>query len=88
MLMGKLYRFNEEQFVANVNYRLLREAATKLSGELIPVECERLSEGGDYIVELEDSRKIKCRLRKNVNSGVSGLPPRFVYRFSGRTTLA
>ena len=83
MQIGRLYRFSEEQFVANVNYRLLGGAPTNLWGELVPLECGRIADGGDYIVKLADNRKIKCNLRKNVNLGVIGIPPRFVYRFVG-----
>ena len=83
MLIGRLYRFSEEHFVANVSYRLLGEAPKSFWGELIPVECARVADGGDYIVELADNRKIKCSLKKNVNSGVIGMPPRFRYRFVG-----
>jgi len=86
--VGKLFRFSEEQFVANVNYRLLRETPTHLCGELVPIEYVRVSDGADYIVELEDSRKIQCNLKKNVNLGVIGMPPRFKYRFTGATPLA
>jgi len=83
MHSGKLYRFNEEQFVTTVNYRLLGDTSVKVSGELIPDGYGQISDGGDYIVELEDSHKIKCNLRKNVNLPAIGLPPRFVYRFVG-----
>jgi len=83
MQTGRLYRFNEEQFVADVNYRLLGEAPANLWGELIPMEYGHVNDGGDYIVELDDNRKIKCNLKKNVNLGVTGIPPRFVYRFAG-----
>ncbi len=88
MRSGRLYRFDEEQFVANVDYRLLGERHRSLSGELIPLENGRVTDGGDYIVELEDNRKVKCNLRKNVNLGVIGLPPRFVYHFTGTTVVA
>ena len=83
MHTGKLYRFNEEQFVANVNYRLLGDAPTHIWGELVPMQCGRISDGGDYTVELEDNHKIKCNLKKNVNLPAIGLPPRFVYHFIG-----
>lgn len=81
--VGKLFRFSEGQFVANVNYRLLGETATHLWGELVPIEYVSVSDGPDYIVELEDNRKIRCNLKKNVNLGVIGMPPRFRYRFRG-----
>ena len=83
MHTGKLYRFNEEQFVANVNYRLLGDAPTNVWGELIPMEYGRISDGRDYIFEMEDNRKIKCNLKKNVNLPAIGVPARFVYSFVG-----
>ncbi len=83
MHTGRLYRFNEQKLVANVNYRLLNEAPTSLCGELVPMEHVHISDGGDYIVELEDNHKIKCNLKKNVNLGVIGMPSRFRYRFVG-----
>ncbi len=83
MNAGKLYSFNEEQFVTDVNYRLLDTDFKGVSGELIPAGYGLISDGGEYIVELEDSRKIRCSLRKNVNRPTVGLPPRFVYRFAG-----
>ncbi len=83
MNAGKLYSFNEEQFVTDVNYRLLGADYKSVSGELIPAGYGLISDGGKYIVELEDSRKIRCSLRKNVNRPTVGLPPRFVYRFTG-----
>jgi len=81
--LGRLYRFSEEQFVVNVSYRLLGETSKNLWGELVPVEYARVADGGDYIVELADNHKIKCNLKKNVNRGAIGMPPRFVYRFVG-----
>ena len=81
MPVGRLFRRNEEQFVANINYRLLDEAPTHLWGELVPIEHVKVSDGSDYIVELEDSSKIQCRLKKNDSLAVIGMPPRFRYRF-------
>jgi len=81
--VGKLYRFSDKQFVTNVNYRLHSEKSTNWWGELIPMEYGRISDGRDYIFELEDNRKIKCNLKKNVNLPAIGVPARFVYRFAG-----
>ncbi len=83
MNAGKLFSHNEEQFVTDVNYRLLGFDRKSVSGELIPAGHGLISDGGEYVVELEDSRKIRCSLRKNVNRPTVGLPPRFVYRFTG-----
>ncbi|MFC2003708.1 hypothetical protein ACFLV4_07210 [Chloroflexota bacterium] len=83
MHTGKLYRMNEEQFVVDVDYRLLGETLANFWGELGPAECTRIADGGDYIVKLADNRKIKCNLKKNVNRAAVGFPARFVYRFAG-----
>ncbi len=83
MYRGRLFKSNEEQIVANVRYRLLGQAPSKTWGELVPVECGQISDGGDYIVELENNNKLKCNLKKIVNQVVIGMPPRFVYRFTG-----
>jgi len=81
MQSGKLYRTSEEQFVTDINYQLLGDKQT--TGELLPTKYCKISDGGDYIVELEDNQRIKCNLRKNFNRMAIGLPPRFSYRFSG-----
>lgn len=83
MQMGRLYKSAEEQFVTNVNYRLIGQTSRNICGELVPTECVGIADGGDYTVELADNRKITCNLKKNVNLRVIGLPPRFVYRFVG-----
>ncbi len=83
MQIGRLYRSGEEQLVTNVNYRLIGQISRNICGELVPVECARVADGGDYIVELADNRRIKCNLKKNVNRATVGLPARFVYRFAG-----
>lgn len=46
--IGKLYRFSDEQFVADINYQLLGETLTNFWGELIPTEYVRIGDGGDY----------------------------------------
>ena len=55
MGIGKLYRFSDDQFVANVDYQLFHhEAATKWWGELSLIDSVRLSEGDNYVIELGD----------------------------------
>ena len=84
MGIGKLYRFSDDQFVANVDYHLFHhEAATNWWGELSLIDYARLSEGDKYIIELEDKRKSKCYLKKRVNRAVSGVPPCYVYHVTG-----
>ena len=87
MNIGKLYRSNDKQFVTNVNYRLHSEAPTNWWGELIPMEYGRISDGGYFTIELEDNRKNNCYLKKIVNRAVSGIPPRYIYRFAGTNPL-
>ena len=81
---GKLYRFIDDQFVANVDYHLFHhEAATNWWGELSLIDSVRLSEGDNYVIELEDKRKSRCYLKKRVNRAVSGVPPCYVYHVTG-----
>ena len=87
MNVGKLYRFSDKQFVTNVNYRLHSEESTNWWGELIPMEYGCISDSGDFTIELEDNRKSTCYLKRIVNRAVSGIPPRYVYRFEGRDSL-
>ena len=87
MNVGKLYRFNDKQFVTTVNYRLYSEGPTNWWGELIPMEYGCISDGGDFTIELEDNRKSTCYLKRIVNRAVSGIPPRYVYRFAGTDLL-
>ncbi len=87
MSIGKLYKFSDEQFVANVNYRLDSETSINWWGELVPIEYGRISDVEDYTIELEDNRKSRCHLRRRVNRAVSGIPPRYVYHFMGTSPL-
>ena len=80
---GKLYRNDEAQFVTGVNYRLLGVNYEGVTGELVPETYGSLNESEEYIVELDDSRKFRCSLKKNVNRPTVGLPPRFTYHFVG-----
>ena len=87
MSIGKLYRFSDKQFVTNINYRLHSGALTNWWGELIPVEYGRISDGGDYTIELESNRKRRCHLTKRINCAVIGIPARYVYHFAGMEPL-
>ena len=85
---GKLYRFSDDQFVANVDYQLFNhEAATNWWGELSLIDSVHLSEGDNYVIELEDKRKSRCYLKKRVNRAVSGIPPRYIYHVTGSSPL-
>jgi len=85
--IGKLYRLSDNQFVAEVNYQFQDVSATSWWGELTLTDYLRIDTGEGYIIELEDARKGKCRLRKRVNRAVSGVPPRYVYQFTGTSAL-
>jgi len=81
MSEGKLYRSAEDQFVVDIDYRVLEGLSSGLSGEFVPLKANRITDDDEYFIELEDNNRIRCRLRKNVNRPVFGLPPRFVYSF-------
>ena len=83
MSTGKLYQASNEQFLANVNYQFQHESPQRWWGELTLVEYMRINDGSGYILELEDSRKGRCTLKKRVNRAVTSLPPRYIYHFSG-----
>jgi len=85
--IGKLYTSNDEEFVGEVDYQFQNESLTSWWGELILTEYKRIGESGSYILELEDNRKGKCYLKKRVNRAVIGVPPRYIYRFSGTGLL-
>ena len=87
MAIGKLYTSSDEQFVANVNYQLQIASATNWWGELSLIEYGRITGGEAYIIELEDNRRGRCYLKKRVNRAVSGIPPRYIYHFTGTTPL-
>ena len=83
MSIGKLYNSSDEQFIANVNYQFQHESPQRWWGELIMVEYMRIKDGSGYILELEEGQKGKCTLKKRVNRAVTGVPPRYIYYFSG-----
>jgi len=85
--IGKLYRQSDNQLITEVNYQFHDNSATNWWGELTLTDYKRISETDGYIIELEDARKGKCHLRKRVNRAVSGVPPRYVYQFTGTNAL-
>ena len=87
MGVGKLYRSKDKEFLADVNYQLLDNSATNWWGEFTLAEYMRISDGDGYMIQLEDGRKGKCTLKKNVNKAVIGVPPLYYYRFKGRSPL-
>jgi len=81
---GKLYRLDDGQFLANINYQLFHHpAATNWWGELILIDYIPLNEGDVFIIELADKRKSRCHLKKMVNRAVRGIPPRYTYHVTG-----
>ncbi len=87
MSIGGLYGISDNKLVAKVNYQLHDETATNWWGELTLIDYMRLNEREGYIIELEDKRKGRCRLKKRVNRAVSGVPPRYIYTFTGTSPL-
>ncbi len=83
MAKGKLYSSNDGEFFSEVNYRLYSDSPAGWWGELTLVEYKRIGDDEGYIIELEDKRKGKCYLMQRVNRAVSGVPPRYTYRFNG-----
>ncbi len=83
MAIGKLYRLSDNQLVTNVNYQLHEESITSWWGELTLDDHVRIGDGDEYMIELEHERKGKCRLKKRVNRAVTGIPSRYIYRFTG-----
>jgi len=85
---GILHKPDDNQFIVDIHYQLQNESsATSWWGELTLTDYVRLSDGEGYLIELEDGRKGNCRLRKRVNRAVSGVPPRYIYHFTGTGTL-
>ena len=84
MDIGKLYRLNDGQSLANINYHVFHDpAATNWWGELTLIDYVPLDEGDRFIMELENKRKSRCHLKKIINRAVSGIPPRYVYHVTG-----
>jgi hypothetical protein len=84
---GKLYRHRDKEFIADVNYQFHDDSTTSWWGELTLVQYVRLNDNDEYVIELEDARRGRCRLRKRVNRAVIGVPPRYVYQFHGLGAL-
>ena len=85
MSKGKLYEAKSKEFLADVNYQLHDDSLQHWWGELTLTEYKRIKDGEGYMLELDDGRKGKCSLKKNVNKAVSGVPPLYYYRFRGQS---
>ncbi len=87
---GKLYRIGSEQFVDEISYQLHEDSSAEAAywwGEFTLDSSQRPSESDRYIVELEDGRRGESHLKKLVNRVVRGVPPRYMYRFTGTSLL-
>ena len=87
MGIGKLYNANDEQLISEVDYKFQDVSLTSWWGELTLMDYKRISDGGGYILEIDDKRRGKIYLKKRVNRAVSGVPPRYIYHFSGSGPL-
>lgn len=88
MAIGKLYKIDDSEFVADVNYHVFQHpAAANWWGELTLVDYVSLNEGEMFEIEFEDSRKSKCHLKKKVNRAVSGFPSRYIYHVTGFSSI-
>ena len=88
MSTGKLYKLDDGEFVAGVNYHVFQHpAASNWWGELTLVSNVSLNEGELFEIELEDRRRSKCQLKRMVNRAVSGLPPHYTYHVTGFSAI-
>jgi len=85
--IGKLFKSGDDQFMADITYQFHDESPTSWWGELTLTQYGRISDGGGYIIELEDERQGTCYLRKRVNRATTGVPPRYIYHFTGTSPL-
>lgn len=87
MSLGRLYKYNDERFYTGVSYNIQVGSDTNWWGELTPIEYRLLDDGSGYIIELEDRRRGRCHVKKRINRAVSGVPPRYIYHFTGTSPL-
>ncbi len=87
MTIGKLYRHSDNEFITEVNYKFQDESETGWWGELTLTDYKKVNEHDIHIIELADRRRGRCHLKKRVNRAVSGIPPRYVYQFTGTSSL-
>lgn len=87
MATGKLYRQNDNVLISHIHYKFHNDTPTNWWGELVMTEYVAIGDEASCIIELEDQRKGKCRIKKKVNRAVTGVPPRYVYHFTGTSVL-
>ncbi len=88
--IGKLYRIDEEEAIASVNYQIRANPSAFSSqwmGEIVLRDAVDIGDGGLFVIELEDGSRGKCALKKMINRATSSVPPRFVYRLTGSGSL-
>ena len=84
---GKLYRQIDNVFISHVHYKFHNGTPTNWWGELIMTDHVKIGDELACILELEDKRRGNCRIKKRVNRAVTGVPPRYVYHFTGTSLL-
>ena len=89
---GTLYDVYDDEPVAKISYQIHEEfdlggSLRKWWGELTLAENVEIREGYRYIIELEDKRKGKCRLKRRINKAVVEVPSRHLYLFQGSEPL-
>jgi hypothetical protein len=82
--LGKLYNFYDGKFIVNVSYQLQDKSEASWWGEFVPTEYNgQLGDGVGYLIELEDGRRGRCSLKKQVNRVVNSVPALYHYHFKG-----
>ncbi len=89
---GKVYDTGSDELISAVNYLVHEELTAdgtpvKWWGELTFIDSVRIHDGDRYLLELEDSRKGRCSLRRRINKAVISVPPRFFYFLQGTGPL-
>ena len=88
MSVGKLYSLHTGDFIVDVDYQVYDESSLGWWGELVYTEYRRFSDGGRFVIELDDGRRGCCTLQKRVNCVVGGPPALYRYQFRGQHPLA
>ncbi len=87
--VGKLYEKESDNPIAEAKYQLIETDPTKYTRKLWWGEfttTRQIKKLGNYILELEDSRKGECVVSTNAAEGKK-LSVRYHYRFNGRGKL-
>ena len=87
---GRIFRQGSEVFVGTVDYKLYDDSEEETGrwwGELTFADTASIKESERYMMELADGRRGWCFLKKLVNKVARGVPPRYVYHFTGFTNL-